>query len=195
MTHCLNCGAEREADQCQACGLTSGAAEVMLRRRLVWRTAWFLVGSLIFLPASRAFPPLEMDGIIIFVGAVFFVAFGLGLWMIHRASRGQDIEVIKRVYFGLLPLPWILAALVFTNGKFDTSPVRRELASVVGKFSMPGILRTQRLVVTSWREGRRVEHLLVSGDDFNRFQVGDDIVVELESGLIGIRWVYAVHRP
>ena len=34
MTRCLYCGAERDADQCIACGLTSAAAEVMLRRKL-----------------------------------------------------------------------------------------------------------------------------------------------------------------
>ncbi len=56
MTHCLNCGAEREKDQCLGCGLTSDAAEVMLRRRLVWRTAWFLVGAVLFVPVSQAFP-------------------------------------------------------------------------------------------------------------------------------------------
>jgi hypothetical protein len=178
-----------------ACGLTSAAAEVMLRRRLVRRTAWFLVGSIFFLPASRAFPPLEINGIVIFVGAVFFVAFGLGLWMVQRARQHQEIELIKRIYFGLLPVPWILAGLIFANGRFDTGPPRREVASVVSKFSMPGILRTQRLVVTSWREGRRVEHLFVGRDDFNRFQVGDEIVVELENGLVGIPWVYAVYRP
>ena len=47
----------------------SEAAEVMLRKRLVHRTAWFLVGAIIFVPASQAFPPLEEDGILIFMGA------------------------------------------------------------------------------------------------------------------------------
>ena len=78
MTHCLNCGAERDADQCLACGLTSAAAEVMLRKSLVQRTVWFLVGSVLFVPASYAFPPLELDGILIFVGVLFFVVLGLG---------------------------------------------------------------------------------------------------------------------
>jgi len=113
MNRCLDCGAERETDQCPACGLTSAAAEVMLRRRLVRRTALFLVGAIIFVPASQVFPPLEEDGILIFVGVLFFVVLGLGLWMVRRASRGGEIEIIKRIYFGLLPVPWILAALLF----------------------------------------------------------------------------------
>ena len=60
---------------------------------------------------------------------------------------------------------------------------------------MPGLLRTQRLVVTSWREGRGVEHLVVSADDYNRFHVGDAVVVELQNGMLGIPWVYALYRP
>jgi hypothetical protein len=195
LTRCLDCGAERESDQCPDCGLTSAAAEVMLRKRLVRRTAWFLVGAVIFVPASQVFPPLEEDGILIFVGVLFFLVLGLGLWMVNRARAGREIEAIKRVYFGLLPVPWILAALLFINGKFDTAPPKRETASVVGKFSMPGFLRTQRLVVTSWREGRAIERLEVSRDDYDRFRPGDSVIVEVQTGVVGIPWVYAVYRP
>jgi hypothetical protein len=195
MTRCLNCGAERDSDQCLACGLTSAAAEVMLRRRLVRRTAWFLAGSILFLPVCDAFPPLELDKILIFMGMLFFSVLGLGFWIVQRARRQEEIEVMKRIYFGLLPVPWILAALLFVNGKFDTSPPRREATAVVDKFGMPGLLRTERLVVTSWREGRAVERLPVTGDDFNRFQAGDAIVVEICPGFAGIPWVYGVRRP
>ena len=107
MTSCLFCGADRTSDQCLACGLTSAAAEVMLRRRLVWRTAWFLVGAVVFVPVCQAFPPVELDSILIFVGVLFFVVLGLGLWMVNRARLRQEIEVLKRVYFGFLPVPWI----------------------------------------------------------------------------------------
>jgi hypothetical protein len=195
MTRCVDCGAERDTDQCPACGLTSAAAEVMLRRRLVRRTAWFLVGAILFVPVSQAFPPLEVDGILIFVGLLFFLVLALGLWLVNRARRGEEIEIIKRIYFGFLPVPWILATLLFINGKFDVAPPKREITSVVGKFSMPGVLRTQRLVVTSWREGRRVERVHVSRDDYGRFQLGDAVVVEVQSGVVGIPWIYAVYRP
>ena len=195
MTSCLYCGADRSSDQCLACGLTSAAAEVMLRRRLVWRTAWFLVGAVVFVPVCQAFPPVELDSILIFVGVLFFVVLGLGLWMVNRARLRQEIEVLKRVYFGFLPVPWILAGLLFINGKLDTTPPQRETTSVIGKFSMPGVLRTQRLVVASWREGRRIERVPVSRDDYGRFQVGNAVVVEVEQGVAGIPWIYGVYRP
>ena len=195
MTSCLFCGADRTSDQCLACGLTSAAAEVMLRRRLVWRTAWFLVGVVVFVPVCQAFPPVELDSILIFVGVLFFVVLGLGLWMVNRARLRQEIEVLKRVYFGFLPVPWILAGLLFINGKLDTTPPQRETTSVVGKFSMPGVLRTQRLVVASWREGRRIERVPVSRDDYERFQVGNPVVVQVQQGVAGIPWIYGVYRP
>ena len=78
MNRCLDCGAERDTDQCPACGLTSLAAEVVLRRKLVRRTALFLVGAVVFVPASQAFPPLEVDGILIFVGCCFSWCWGWG---------------------------------------------------------------------------------------------------------------------
>jgi hypothetical protein len=195
MTHCLNCGAERAADQCLACGLTSAAAEVILRGRLVRRTAWFLVGAVLFVPVSQAFPPLELDSILIFVGVLFFAVLGIGLWMIQRARAKQEIEILKRIYFGFLPLPWILSALLFVNGRLDTAPPQLQTTSVVGKFRMPGALRTQRLIVVSWREGRRFERVMVARDDYDRFQVGDAVVVQVEKGVAGIPWVYGVYRP
>jgi hypothetical protein len=195
MTRCLNCGSERDADQCLACGLTSAAAEVVLRGRLVKRTAFFLFGAILFVPVSQAFPPLELDGIMIFVGLVFFTVLGLGLWMIQRVRSDKEIEVIKRIYFGFLPLPWILSALLFVNGRLDTAPPQIETTFVVSKFRMPGWLRTQRLIVRSWRPERRVERVMVALDDYTRFQQGDAVVVQVRRGIAGIPWVYGVYRP
>lgn len=194
MTRCLDCGAERTADQCPACGLTSAAAEVMLRRRLLYRTAWFLLGAVVFVPASQVYPPLELDAILIFVGVLFFFVLGLAVWIERRARVHAEVETLKRVYFGFVPVPWLLAALLFLNGKFDTAPPTRQVASVVGKFSMRGVLRSSRLVVTSWRDGRRFERLPVDHDDFNRFQRGDKVVIQVQGGVVGIPWVYAVYR-
>ncbi len=194
MTRCLDCGAERSADQCSACGLTSAAAEVLLRRRLMLRTAWFLVGAVLFLPASQLFPPLELDAILIFIGVMFFLVLGLGVWVERRARHHLEVEALKRVYFGFVPVPWLLAALLFANGKFDTAQPTRQVAKVVGKFSMPGVLRSNRLVVTSWREGQRFERVPVDRNDYDRFQRGDSVLVHVQHGLAGIPWIYGVYR-
>jgi hypothetical protein len=74
MTRCLDCGAERIADQCPSCGLTSAAAEVMFRRRLLKRTAVFLAGSLAFPYVSQIYPPLDLDLMLVFYGLLFFIA-------------------------------------------------------------------------------------------------------------------------
>jgi hypothetical protein len=196
MTRCLDCGAERTADQCSACGLTSAAAEVVLRRRLVWRTAWFLVGAIVFVVASQLFPPLELDAILIFAGIVFFLSLGLAYWIDRRARSRLEVEAMKRVYFGMIAVPWIFAAMLFLNGKLDHSRPIRIPATVVGKFSTGGLLpRSRRLVVSSWRFGHRFERIAVGYDDFERFQRGDEVVIQAQKGVFGIPWVYGVYRP
>src|ERR1700719_3112764 len=195
MTRCLDCGSERTADQCPACGLTSAAAELVVRRRLVKRTAFFLVGIIVFVAASQVFPALEIDSILIFGGLVFFLSLALGYWIDYRARKHQEVEVMKRIYFGMIPVTWIFAGLLFLNGKLDTSRPIRGPATVVSKFATGGLPRSRRLVVTSWRNGRRIERISVDQNDYDRFQRGDDIVVQAQKGAFGLPWVNGVYRP
>jgi hypothetical protein len=195
MTRCLNCGAERETDICAACGLGTLAAEFSLRRKLLNRTAIFLLGALAFVVASGRYPALELDGVLIFIGTVFFLTLGLAMWVERRALRHAEVEALKRVYYGLIPLPWLLAALLLGNGALDRAPVQLETAKIVGKFSMRGPMPSRRLIVTSWREGRRVERVAVDRRDFDRFGVGDIVEVRVGQGLVGIPWVTGISRP
>ena len=59
MTRCLNCGADRNADVCEACGLGSTAAEFSLRSKLLNRTALFLLGAIAFVAATGRYPALD----------------------------------------------------------------------------------------------------------------------------------------
>src|SRR6267378_5578084 len=120
MTRCLDCGAERIADQCPSCGLTSAAAEVMFRRRLLKRTAVFLAGSLAFPYVSQIYPPLELDWMLVFFGLAFFLALTLAVILDRRAQNRRELEILKRIYAGFIPLPRILAATLFLNGKLDS---------------------------------------------------------------------------
>ncbi len=195
MTRCLDCGAERIADQCPFCGLTSAAAEVMLRRRLVQRTAVFLIGALVFVPASQIFPPLELDLIFIFVGLLFFASLAMAFTIDLLARKRREVVVIKRIYFGLIPLPWIFAAMLYCNGKFDVSAQTRYSAQVVGRFNMSGfLLKSRRLIVNSWREGHSYERVPVDLTDYTRFRPGDNVFVAIQPGALGIPWVLGVFR-
>jgi len=194
MASCLNCGAEAAAEVCDVCGLTTEAAGVLLRRRILQLTAVFMVGAVTFLPASQVYPPLELDGIFIFIGAVVFVALTMAVLVDRRSRRGQRVEVLRRLFVSLVPVPWLLAGLLIVNGKFDTAPPVSHTTSVIGKFAMPGALRITRVAVTSWRAGREVERLPVARSDFHRFEQGDVVEVEVGEGLAGIPWVYDVHR-
>jgi len=194
MTRCLDCGADRTSDQCTSCGLTSAAAELVLRRRLVRRTAFFLVGIIAFVAASQLFPALELDAILIFGGVVFFCSLALGYWVDYRARKHQEVEVMKRIYFGMIPVPWIFAGMLFLNGRLDNSTPIRVPATVVGKVSTGAFPRSRRLIVTSWRAGRSFEHISVDQNDYDRFQKGDDIVIQAQKGALGVPWIYGVFR-
>lgn len=158
------------------------------------RTAIFLVGIIVFIAASQVFPALEIDSILIFGGLVFFLSLALGYWIDYRARKRQEIEAMKRIYFGMIPVPWIFAALLFLNGRLDTSTPVRIPATVVSKFAT-GLPRSRRLVVSSWRYGRHIERIAVDQNDFDRFQRGDEIIIQAQKGEFGIPWVYGVYRP
>jgi hypothetical protein len=196
MTRCLDCGSERTADQCSACGLTSAAAEVMFRRRFLKRTAFFLAGSLAFPYVSQIYPPLDLDLMLVFFGLIFFVALTIAVVLDRRARNRQELEVMKRIYAGFIPLPWILAATLLLNGRLDSQKnVTYHPTTVDSRYNMRGIVRgTRRLFVHSWREGQRIERLAVDEDDYDRFRSGDAVVVGVEPGALGIPWYFGVYR-
>jgi hypothetical protein len=194
MTRCMNCGAERHADLCDSCGLTSTAAEFLLRRNLLNRTGLFLLGAIAFVAASNRYPALDLDSILIFIGILFFITLGLAIWLERRAQRHVEVEALKRIYFGLIPVPWLLAGLLLANGALNrTSPTVVE-AHVVGKFAMRGWLPSRRLIVTSWRDGHQVERLRVDAGVFDSITTGDSVDVKIDDGWVGIPWVLDVSR-
>jgi hypothetical protein len=194
MTRCLNCGAERNVDVCVACGMGSSAAEFALRRRLLNRTAVFLLGAIALVVASVRYPSLDLDKMLIFTGALFFPTLGLAIWVERRALRHAEVEALKRIYYGLVPVPWLLAGMMLANGALDHSAPHIEEARVIGKFSMPGAVGSRRLIVNSWREGHRIERVPVSRGDFDLFNVGDNVDVQVQDGVVGIPWVSGVSR-
>ena len=196
MTRCLDCGAERLADQCPSCGLTSAAAEVVFRRRLYKRTAVFLAGSMLFPYVSQWYPPLDLDLMLVSFGALFFLVLAFAVFIDRRARQRAEIEQLKHIYSGFIPLPWVLAAMLLLNGKLDTAKnLDYHQTTVDGRYNMPGIVRgTRRLFVNSWRDGRKFERLAVDYDDYDRFRPGDSVVVGVKPGAFGIPWYYGVYR-
>ena len=96
MTRCLDCGAVRTSDECPVCGLTSAAAELVFRRRLLLQMAIFLSGSLLFPYVSQIYAPLDLDAMLVFFGLVFFLALTLAVFLERRAHAHQEIEVLLR---------------------------------------------------------------------------------------------------
>ncbi len=168
----------------------------MFRRRLLKRTAVFLAGSLAFPYVSQIYPPLDVDLILVFFGVLFFVALAIAVVLDRRSRKRRELEVLKRIYSGFIPLPWILAATLLVNGKLDSQKnVAYYPTAVDSRYNMPGIVRgTRRLFVHSWRAGQKIERLAVDFDDYDRFRAGDSVVVGVEPGALGIPWYYGVYR-
>jgi hypothetical protein len=196
MTRCLDCGSERSNDQCPVCGLTSAAAEVVFRRRLLRQMAVFLAGSLLFPYLGQVYPPLDLDAMLVFFGLVFFLTLALAVFLDRSAHARKDIETLKHLFTGLIPIPIILSLALFLNGKLDSSKqVTYHQTTVEGRYLMRGMVRgSRRLFVYSWREGRKYERLAVDPDDYDRFNPGDKVNVGVGPGAIGIPWFYGVYR-
>src|SRR5258707_920490 len=177
MTHCLDCGSERASDQCPVCGLTSAAAELVFRRRLIRQMTVFLAGSLLFPYVSQIYPPLDIV-------------------LESRARARKEIEVMRHLFTGLIPIPFILLTALVLNGRLDSPKNVKFHASVVdSRYQMKGVVRgTRRLFVPSWRAGHRVERLAVDSDDYDRFRPGDAVNVGVAPGALGIPWFYGVDR-
>src|SRR3981189_2776017 len=86
MTRCLDCGSERTPAQSPSCGLTTAAAELTFRRRLMRQTGIFLLGSLAFPYISQIYPPLDLDLILVFFGLIFFGALTLAVVLERRGG-------------------------------------------------------------------------------------------------------------
>jgi hypothetical protein len=196
MTRCLDCGAERTTDQCPVCGLTSAAAELVFRRRLLRQMAIFLAGSLLFPYLSQVYPPLDIDAMLVFFGIVFFIAIFLAVLLERQARAGKGIQTLKHLFTGLIPVPFILSVALFVNGKLESpKEVTYHQTTVEGRYWMRGMVRgTRRLFVYSWRGDRKIERLAVDPDDFDRFQAGDRVNVAVGPGALGIPWFYGVYR-
>src|SRR3982074_2592288 len=196
MTRCLNWGSEREGDECPSCGLTSSIAELVFRPRFMKRTAVFLAGSLLFPYVSQLYPPLDLDWMLVFFGLIFFIGLTVAVFVDRGARNRQDIEVLKRIYAGFIPLPWILAATLFLNGKLDSPKnITYYPTTVQSRFNMRGMVRgSRRLFVRSLRPGQKVERLAVDIDDYDRFHDGDPVVVGVAPGALGINWFYGIYR-
>src|SRR5262249_49392935 len=117
MTRCLDCGAERQADQGPACGLTSAAAELVFRKRLIYRTLIFLAGSLCFPYVSQVFPPLDLDLMLVFFGVLFFIGLTLAVILERLARKHAEIEELETNFCRFVALPSVLTNIFFLNRK------------------------------------------------------------------------------
>lgn len=112
-------------------------------------------------------------------------------FVVLRAPR--DAPVVPKDVLMVL-LPWFLAAALFANGAFDSSPEALH-RTVVVRTSYGR--RSRALVVQSWRPGNSTELLSLAGGFFGRygfFYPGQTVTVGTRSGALGMPWVTRISR-
>src|SRR5581483_957574 len=82
------------------------------------------------------------DLMLVFFGLLFFVALALAVFLDRRARKHQEIEILKRIYAGFIPLPLILAGTIVANGWLDSpKKITYHPTTVVGRYFMKGVIR------------------------------------------------------
>jgi len=149
----------------------------------------FLAGVFaLVLCVSRPYPLLDGGATTIWLLALCLCA-GVILF-----GTPRDAAILSRD-IALPMLPWLLAAALLANGAFDSSQEILHQASVVR--TVYG-RRGSRLIVPSWRSGKRTESLYL--DRFLLFGhrgfyfPGQPVTVSTRSGALGMPWVSRISR-
>lgn len=143
----------------------------------------FVLGSIgLVLSVTAPCPLLGAKPILLAVGLLFVVVAPI---LAAAPSWVGDTPL-----FTLLALsPWILAALVVSNGLFDRASENLYETIVIGQ-SLYG--NYDAVTVQSWRPGRSTEGLFVRTEW--SFRAGKPAVVGVRPGALGIPWVSSISQ-
>jgi tetratricopeptide (TPR) repeat protein len=106
---------------------------------------------------------------------------------VERAYRTCALVVLGGTFYSLY---------LFTNGKFDLSDPVPHATTLVGMAHDEDALGRSTpftwMTLTSWRDPRRTERVLLRWDERRRLWPGQPVVVLERQGFYGTRWVSAV---
>ncbi len=160
--------------------------------RLKFGFAAMLLGVLILNLANFGYPLLDHTVFTVFAVLVAIPFLGY-IYIKRRKAQGVEVWPLMRLNTQLLFVPLLWALVVLANGALDRSPSQAHSSVVIKKHESKGKGGTcYFLEVSSWRQGRSSEELKVKDETFERFQIGDQVVVETCHGLFGIVWVKSI---
>jgi len=123
----------------------------MFRRRFLKPRYFFLPGRCVSL-RQPDLSPLDLDLMLVFRRHILRRA-GIAVVLDRRARNRQDLEVLKRIYAGFIPLPWILARRILQWEIGYTKKLSYHAATVDGRYNRPGVVRgTRRLSCARGRD-------------------------------------------
>jgi len=188
MPQCANCGTEFHDGPCPKCG-TDSVSSLRATNKQLQRYSYLLIGGLAgTLVATRFYPPLDIDRLLIFAIGIFFLPVLAHVILSIRKRLTSNAERMRSAYKYSGTLSVVLAGVLFLNGVLDHSPVNPTRTPILRKTLSRGRSTSRYLIVASWRPGRFEERLQVNGDTYHRFVVGAPVVIEIHRGLFGVPW-------
>lgn len=126
-------------------------------------------------------------------GAIAFLIFGVIFLLTHSNIKGT-LKHQSEIY-GVLVICILLYSYGVTYGvncMFDSSTPERFQTKIIGKYTkkMRRSPRTYHLTITPWGHHHDTENLSVSSDQYDSFNSGDIVYMDLQKGLLDIPWYH-----
>jgi hypothetical protein len=135
------------------------------------------------------YPPLDGERLIGWSVAFFFLPIVLNFIALVWKRLAANLVWLRTAYLCCGSALLLLGSYTIANGAWDKAPVKIESSVVTlknlvsGKNSKAYILR-----VPSWRPDRDEEELRVNHQTYNKLKVGQEILVEVHPGFLGMPW-------
>jgi hypothetical protein len=133
------------------------------------------------------YPPLDSHRLVGWSVGLFFLPFVLSL--VAMVWKRLDLGWLRAVYICSSGSLLLLASYTIANGALDKAPIKTESSVVTLKNIVSGKnSKAYTLRIPSWRPDRDEEELRVSHTTYNSLKAGQEILVEVHPGWLGMPW-------
>jgi hypothetical protein len=180
-------GCEKDREELSSAAKSPG----LLRKDQVMRKYSYLLwaGMICAMGGIHYYPPLDGERLIGWSIGLFFLPIVLNLVALVWKRLAADLGWLRTAYLCCGGALLLLGSYVIANGGLDKAPVKTESSVVTLKNIVAGRhSKAYTLRVPSWRSDRDEEELRVNHQTYNKLKVGQEILVEVHPGFLGMPW-------
>src|SRR5271169_102352 len=133
MAHCANCARSFHGSECPVCGGPAARSPKQLDQSLKKYEYVILGGLTASLLATRRYPPLDINPILLICLLLFFTPVLTHLVLAVRKRIASQFDLLRGVYKWTGVALMATSAILFVNGALDKSPSTQFHACVVRK--------------------------------------------------------------